>query len=53
MEEQCRHLMNPDYLAMTEHRYGRIVGKYVIYRGEQTELDDIEYLNVEEYLRYL
>lgn len=30
----------------TEHRFGKIKGKYVIYRGES-------YLNAEEYLKSL
>lgn len=35
---------------MTAHRYGKIIGRYVIYRGESTETNGIEYLNVKEYL---
>lgn len=38
---------------MTTHRYGKIAGRYVIYRGENTELDTIQYLNVEDYLKSL
>ena len=37
--------------AMTIHRYGNITGRYVIYRGENTEMDSIQYLNVEDYLK--
>ena len=39
--------------AMTTHRYGNITGRYVIYRGENTEMDTIQYLNVEDYLKSL
>jgi hypothetical protein len=51
--EQCRHLKDENKCAMTSHRYGDIVGRYVIYRGEDTVLDGIEYLNVEKYLKSL
>jgi hypothetical protein len=53
VSEQCRHLKDENKCAMTSHRYGDIIGKYVIYRGENTIIDGIEYLNVEEYLKKL
>jgi hypothetical protein len=51
--EQYRHLENEEKSAMTSHRYGDIVGKYVIYRGKTDTGGEIEYLNVEEYLKSL
>lgn len=51
--EQYRHLKDEQKCAMTSHRYGDITGKYVIYRGEQAEVDGVQYLNVEEYLKAL
>ena len=51
--EQYRHLNDEQKCAMTSHRYGDIKGKYVIYRGENTRIDEIQYLNVEEYLNSL
>lgn len=51
--EQCHHLENAEKCAMTSHRYGDIVGKYVIYRGDTAKCGDIQYLNVEEYLKSL
>ncbi len=51
--EQGRHLKDEEKCAMTSHRYGEITGKYVIYRGESSDLDDIHYVNVEEYLKSL
>lgn len=51
--EQYRHLINAEKCAETEHRFGKITGKYVIYRGEPTESNGIRYLNVEEYLKSL
>lgn len=50
---QYRHLVNKEKCAETEHRFGTITGKYVIYRGEEAELEGIQYLNVEEYLKSL
>ena len=51
--EQYRHLIDEKKCKATEHRYGTIVGKYVIYRGETIDTDGIRYLNVEEYLKAL
>jgi hypothetical protein len=51
--EQSRHLNDEAKCAMTSHRYGNIMGKYVIYRGESGVSGDIQYLNVEEYLKSL
>ena len=53
VDEQCRHLVDSDKCRMTSHRYGDIEGKYVIYRGESIRQGDIQYLNVEEYLKSL
>ncbi|MCD8325202.1 MAG: AAA family ATPase [Lachnospiraceae bacterium] len=50
---QYRHLINQEKLADTEHRFGKITGRYVIYRGERTQTEGIKYLNVEEYLKSL
>ncbi|MCQ2415759.1 MAG: AAA family ATPase [Lachnospiraceae bacterium] len=51
--EQCRHLADEQKCRKTEHRYGMITGKYVIYRGVPQIINGIEYLNAEEYLRTL
>ena len=51
--EQYRHLNDDEKCSMTSHRYGDIVGKYVLYRGEPAECGDIQYLNVEDYLKSL
>ena len=39
--------------SYVEDRFGRIVGRYVLYRGEDAEEGCVTYLNVEEYLRNL
>ena len=48
--EQRRHLLDEKKLRDTAFRYGDIVGKYIIYRGEEMEVDGVKYLNVENYL---
>ena len=53
VREQYRHINDEEKCAMTTHRYGNITGRYVIYRGENTEMDTIQYLNVEDYLKSL
>ena len=50
---QCRHLLDKKKCHETEFRYGKIKGQYVIYRGRSCRLGDIEYMNVEEYLKGL
>lgn len=48
--EQARHLIDEEKCMATEHRYGTITGKYVIYRGEDRTEGSVRYLNVESYL---
>ncbi len=49
-KSQRRHLEDAEKISLTEHRYGPVRGKYVIYRGEDAAVDGIRYLNVERYL---
>ena len=51
--EQCKHLVDPKKCEDTEFRYGPIMDKVVIYRGETVEESGIHYVNVEEYLKRL
>ena len=53
VSQQYRHLVNEEKCAQTEHRYGSITGKFVLYRGKSRVVDGIQYQNVEEYLRNL
>ena len=53
VSQQYRHLINEEKCAQTEHRYGSITGKFVLYHGESQVIDEIQYQNVEEYLRNL
>ena len=51
---QYRFLEDTEKLASVEFRYGRVKKKAVIYRGQNTILNNgIEYLNVEDYLKSL
>ncbi len=51
--EQYKNLIDMEKCKATEFRFGEIKRKAVIYRGEDKSDGDIEYLNVEEYLRDL
>ena len=50
VSEQTRHLIDEEKCGATEHRFGTITGKYVIYRGPARTVGEVQYLNVEEYL---
>ncbi len=50
---QARHLRDEKKCAETTSRFGAITGKYVIYRGETRDIEEIHYLYVEEYLQAL
>ncbi len=51
--EHYRHLVDAENCALAERFFGKIAGKYVIYRGSPVTDGEIRYLNVEEYLRNL
>ena len=48
---QYRHLIDEKKCAQTEHRFGPITGRFVLYRGKTQVIENIQYQNVEEYLR--
>ena len=50
---QYRHLTDEEKCAQTEHRFGKIAARTVIYRGETTDSGNLRYVNVEEYLKRL
>ncbi len=50
---QFKHLIDNEKCSQTEHRFGQITGKYVIYRGDACKLNGIQYLKVEDYLNSL
>ena len=51
---QCRHISNKDRCSETEKMFGKIIGKCILYLGENTQIGNgIQYLNAEEYLTSL
>ena len=51
---QTKYLVNEERLNQTSNRFGNISKRCVLYRGEDTVLENgIEYRNVEEYLKNL
>lgn len=53
VENQYQHLINEQKCKDTEHRFGTITNRYVIYRGEDATINNIHYVNVENYLKSL
>lgn len=53
IQQQYRHLIDEKKCSDTEHRYGTITDKYVLYRGKTQNIGEIQYKNVEEYLNNL
>lgn len=53
INEQSHYLNDLELNKETEHYFGSIKGKYVIYRGETKIVNNIKYINVEEYLKGL
>lgn len=49
-EKQTRYLNNEECIKATEAKFGKVIGKYVLYRGENKNAYGVEYLNVEQYL---
>lgn len=52
-EPQAKYLRDDAKISVAEHRFGKVTGKYVIYRGKPAFDNGVKYLNVEEYLRNL
>ncbi|MBQ7915805.1 MAG: AAA family ATPase [Firmicutes bacterium] len=50
VERQMRCLKDSEKCGTIESRFGKITGKYVLYRGEDTVVEDVQYLNVERFL---
>ena len=49
-DKQIRHLINAEKCKTIEERFGKISGKYVLYRGENKTIDNVKYMNVEQFL---
>lgn len=53
-DRQLRHLVDDEKLAATEHRFGEITSRAVLYRGRDVQnVSGIAYRNVEKYLMSL
>lgn len=52
--DQTRFLVDEEKLEQTSRRFGQIVSRYVLYRGEDALMENgIEYQNIEKYLKQL
>lgn len=51
VDRQAKHLRDEAKNSLVEHRFGKITGKFVIYRGTTHNVDGIQYVNAEEYLK--
>ena len=50
VEKQTRYLRDDEKCKSVEAKFGMITGKYVLYRGENKTVDNVQYLNVEQFL---
>lgn len=50
IKEQARHLIDDKKIELIENKYGKVIKKCVLYRGKDTMIDNIKYMNVEKYL---
>lgn len=50
---QYKNLVDAEKLRAIEHQYGSIVGRNVLYRGDEDMIDGIRYINVGDYLKFL
>lgn len=54
VQEQARHLRDEEKISVTNHRYGEVTGRYVLYLGENTDTEEgIAYRNAEQFLKNL
>ena len=52
--EQARHLRDDEKCALTQRRFGVLVGKYVLYQGKNIDAEDgILYRSAEEFLKMI
>ena len=50
VERQMRYLRDDEKCKVVEARFGMITGRYVLYRGENKTVGNVQYLNVEQFL---
>ena len=49
-KEQYRHLVDEEINNKIEVKYGEIIDRIVLYRGKNSTIDNIKYINIEEFL---
>ena len=52
-DEQYKYLLDEEKNKLVESYFGNINKRCVIYRGKSKKVNDIQYINVEEYLMKL
>lgn len=50
VERQTRYLKDSEKCGIIEAKFGKITGKYVLYRGANATAYNVQYLNVEQFL---
>lgn len=50
-DKQTKNLLNENKCKIIENQIGKIVKKGVLYRGKTQKVNNIEYINIEEYLK--
>jgi len=50
VNDQMKFLLDKDKCNIIENKYGKITNKYVLYRGTDEVVNEVEYMNVENYL---
>lgn len=53
VKDQAKHLNDVEMCKIIEHLYGKITGKYILYRGKPCKENNVSYINVEDYLMNL
>lgn len=51
VKNQAKNLLDAKKTEIVQYRYGKIKKKYILYKGNDDRMDDIDYVNIEEYLK--
>lgn len=50
-DKQVRHLVDYDFIQYIGENFEPVAGRYLIYNGETKRVDDIQYINAEQYFK--
>lgn len=50
-KNQIKYLNDDNMINAIEYSFGKVINKYVLYRGKDKIVDDIHYLNIESFLQ--